>query len=175
MPEQTPGRHHPPRPGDPAPSAAPAGLLTLTEIEALAREAHARQTDKSGRPYTEHLAAVAEGVRLRGGTDSQIAAAWLHDSVEDGALSRAWLDTAPLPAGVREMVLALTKRPGETLESYTARVLATPGAVLVKESDLAHNSDPARLADLDRPTATRLAAKYARTRALLGLSRPAPE
>ncbi len=61
--------------------------LSVSEVESIAREAHARQTDKAGRPYVEHLAAVAEGVRVRGGDDGQIAAAWLHDAVEDDALS----------------------------------------------------------------------------------------
>ncbi|MFI8517037.1 HD domain-containing protein [Streptomyces sp. NPDC085481] len=144
--------------------------LTLAEIEALAVAAHAGQTDKAGRPYAEHLRAVAEGVRLRGGSERQIAAAWLHDAVEDDALSAAWLASAALPQEVRDMVLALTKRPGEDLESYTRRVLATPGALLVKEADLAHNADPDRLAVLDAPTRDRLTAKYARVRALLGLT-----
>ncbi|GAA0590544.1 HD domain-containing protein [Streptomyces crystallinus] len=147
-------------------------MLTLPEIEALARAAHAAQTDKAGRPYTEHLAAVAEGVRARGGSEAQIAAAWLHDSVEDGALTRQWLAEAELAPGVREMVLALTKEPGEDLAAYTARILATPGALLVKASDLAHNADPARLAALDGPTRTRLTHKYATVHALLGLPDP---
>ncbi|GAA2800697.1 HD domain-containing protein [Streptomyces showdoensis] len=146
--------------------------LTLAEIEALAVAAHAGQTDKAGRPYAEHLRAVAEGVRARGGGERQIAAAWLHDSVEDAALSSAWLAEAALPREVKDMVLALTKRPGEELESYTGRILATPGALLVKEADLAHNADPARLALLDPPTRDRLTAKYARVRALLGLTPP---
>ncbi|MFJ1597932.1 HD domain-containing protein [Streptomyces sp. NPDC088261] len=145
--------------------------LTLAEVEALAREAHATQTDKAGRPYTEHLSAVAEGVRARGGSGEQIAAAWLHDAVEDGALSREWLAAAPLPRPVTDMVLALTKAKGEDLRTYTARILATPGALLVKESDLAHNADPARLAVLDEPTRTRLTEKYATVRHLLGLTR----
>ncbi|MFF6904651.1 HD domain-containing protein [Streptomyces sp. NPDC012389] len=143
--------------------------LDLAEIEALAREAHATQTDKAGRPYAEHLAAVAEGVRVRGGTDRQIAAAWLHDAVEDGALSARWLAEAALPQEVKDMVLAVTKRPGEELSAYTARILATEGALLIKEADLAHNADPARLAVLDEPVRTRLTAKYAQVRALLGL------
>ena len=66
--------------------------LTLAEVEAIAREAHAGQTDKAGRPYAEHIAAVAEGVRARGGSEEQIAAAWLHDAVEDDVLSPEWLD-----------------------------------------------------------------------------------
>lgn len=144
-------------------------MLSPAEIEALAREAHAGQTDKAGRPYAEHIAAVAEGVRARGGSEEQIAAGWLHDAVEDDRLSRAWLDGAALPQAVKDMVLALTKGEGEDLASYTRRVLDTPGALLVKEADLAHNADPARLAVLDAATRKRLTEKYARTRRLLGL------
>ncbi|MEV6961549.1 HD domain-containing protein [Streptomyces sp. NPDC051207] len=139
------------------------------EVEALARAAHEGQTDKAGRPYAEHLRAVAEGVRARGGDDEQIAAAWLHDAVEDGKLSEQWLDRAPLGRRTKDIVRAVTKRAGEPPEAYAARILATPGALLVKEADLAHNADPARLAALDGPTRTRLTEKYTRMRALLGL------
>ncbi|MER7826895.1 MULTISPECIES: HD domain-containing protein [unclassified Streptomyces] len=146
--------------------------LTLIEVEALARSAHEGQTDKAGRPYAEHLAAVAEGVRLRGGTAEQQAAAWLHDAIEDEALSLTWLDSAALPQTVKEMVLAVTKRPGEPVERYAARILATPGALLIKEADLAHNADPVRLSVLDDPTRERLSVKYANIRSLLGLPTP---
>ncbi|MCX4974490.1 MULTISPECIES: HD domain-containing protein [unclassified Streptomyces] len=145
-------------------------LLTLAEVEALAREAHAAQTDKAGRPYTEHLHAVAEGVRDRGGDDEQIAAAWLHDAVEDEALSEEWLTDAALTNRTKAIVLALTKREGEPPESYAKRIRTTPGALLVKASDLAHNADPARLAVLDEHTRARLTKKYASMRALLGLA-----
>ncbi|MFJ6369569.1 HD domain-containing protein [Streptomyces virginiae] len=146
--------------------------LTLIEVEALARDAHESQTDKAGRPYAEHLAAVAEGVRLRGGTAEQQAAAWLHDAIEDEALSLTWLDAAALPQTVKDMVLAVTKRPGEPVERYAARILATPGALLIKEADLAHNADPVRLSVLDAPTRERLSVKYANIRSLLGLTTP---
>ncbi|MER5552968.1 HD domain-containing protein [Streptomyces sp. NPDC002793] len=143
--------------------------LTLAQVETIAREAHRGQTDKAGRPYTEHLAAVAEGVRVRGGDEEQRAAAWLHDAVEDGALPRQWLEEAPLTRRVKDMVLAVTKRDGEDLRAYTGRILATPGALLIKEADLAHNADPDRLAVLEPATRTRLTAKYAQVRGLLGL------
>ncbi|MET8448284.1 HD domain-containing protein [Streptomyces sp. NPDC005209] len=143
--------------------------LTLTEIEALARAAHTGQTDKAGRPYAEHLRAVAEGVRARGGDEEQIAAAWLHDSVEDDALSEDWLERAALSRRTKDIVLAVTKRAGEEPEAYARRILDTPGALLVKEADLAHNADPERLAVLDEPLRRRLTEKYARMRALLGL------
>ncbi|MEU7566817.1 HD domain-containing protein [Streptomyces fradiae] len=144
--------------------------LSLAQVEAVARRAHAGQTDKAGRPYAEHLQAVAEGVRARGGSDEQIAAAWLHDAIEDGALPESWLAEAELPRQVKEIVLALTKRPGEDLQRYADRVLAVPGARLVKEADLAHNADPDRLAVLDEPVRERLTAKYAHVRRLLGIT-----
>ncbi|MGW4431063.1 HD domain-containing protein [Streptomyces tendae] len=155
----------PPLPDDSGPPAPP---LSLAEVEAIARAAHAGQTDKAGRPYAEHLRAVAEGVRRRGGDEEQIAAAWLHDAVEDDALTEEWLAEAPLSRRTKDIVLALTKRAGEPPEAYAARILATPGARLVKEADLAHNADPARLAVLDGATRTRLTEKYTRMRALLG-------
>ncbi|MFT2019395.1 HD domain-containing protein [Streptomyces sp. 796.1] len=147
-------------------------VLTLAEVEALAREAHAGQCDKAGRPYAEHLAAVAEGVRSRGGSAEQIAAAWLHDAVEDGVVPDGWLATAPLTPHTKALVDAMTRRPGEILEAYATRLRATPGALLIKEADVAHNADPERLARLDPATRERLTAKYARTRELLGFPDP---
>jgi (p)ppGpp synthase/HD superfamily hydrolase len=147
--------------------------MTLAAVEATARAAHEGQTDKAGRPYAEHLSAVAEGVRARGGDEEQIAAAWLHDAVEDDALSARWLEEAALSRRTKDIVRAVTKRAGEEPQEYAARILATPGALLVKEADLAHNADPARLARLDDgATRKRLTEKYTRMRALLGLRQP---
>nr|WP_240434516.1 HD domain-containing protein [Streptomyces sp. YIM 130001] len=138
-------------------------------MEATARAAHAGQTDKAGRPYAEHLQAVAEGTRARGGSDEQIAAAWLHDSVEDDALSPEWLAEAALSERTKDIVRALTKQPGEDPQAYADRILATDGARLVKAADLAHNAGRKRLAVLDGPTRERLTRKYADMRARLGL------
>ncbi|MFJ8849328.1 HD domain-containing protein [Streptomyces sp. NPDC102437] len=147
-------------------------MLTLDQIEAIAREGHAHQRDEGGHPYLEHVQAVVDGVRERGGSDEQIAAAWLHDTIEDNVLSREWLDSAQLPQEVKDLVDAMTKRPGEGDASYTQRILATPGARLIKEADLAHNSDPDRLALLDEPTRSQLGEKYTRMRRLLDLQEP---
>lgn len=144
--------------------------MRLDEIEALACAAHSGQTDKAGRPYTEHLRAVAEGVRARGGGEELIAAAWLHDAVEDGVLSEEWLEAAALDQRTKDVVQAVTKRAGESPEAYARRILATPGARLVKAADLAHNADPARLAVLDETTARRLEHKYSAMRQYLGLT-----
>ncbi|GAA3304166.1 HD domain-containing protein [Streptomyces cinereospinus] len=144
--------------------------MSLAEVEAVARAAHAGQTDKAGRPYAEHLSAVAEGVRARGGGEELVAAAWLHDAVEDGVLTEEWLARAALPQRTKDVVRAVTKRAGEEPEAYARRILDTPGARLVKAADLAHNADPRRLAELDEATAQRLTRKYATVRGLLGLT-----
>jgi (p)ppGpp synthase/HD superfamily hydrolase len=145
--------------------------MTLAAVEATARAAHEGQTDKAGRPYAEHLSAVAEGVRARGGDEDQIAAAWLHDAIEDDALSAQWLEEAALNRRTKDIVLAVTKRAGEEPHQYAARILATPGALLVKEADLAHNANPTRLSRLpDEATRTRLTEKYTQMRKLLGLA-----
>ena len=154
-------------------SSAP--VMTLAEVESVARAAHAAQRDKAGRPYVEHLEAVAEGVRARGGGCELIAAAWLHDAVEDGVLSEEWLETAALPQRTKDVVRALTKRPGEGPQAYAERILATEGARLVKAADLAHNADPRRLAVLDEPTARRLTRKYAAMRQYLGVTAENPD
>lgn len=153
----------------------PSPILPLPEVEALARQAHATQKDKAGRPYTEHLEAVAKGVHARNGSAEQIAAAWLHDAIEDNALTEEWLETAPLTPYTKDIIRALTKRKGEPPQAYATRILETPGALLVKEADLAHNANPARLAELDGPTRTRLTAKYTNMRALLGVDSPDQE
>jgi Family of unknown function (DUF6508)/HD domain len=141
--------------------------LSLDQVEALARRAHAGQVDKAGRPYAEHLAAVALGVARAGGDEEQIAAAWLHDSLEDGALREEWLAGAALSARTKELVRAMTKRPGEDPRAYAARIRAVPGARAIKDADMAHNRSPERLAVLDPRTRARLRQKYARMRRLL--------
>lgn len=149
--------------------------MTLAEVEAVARAAHAAQRDKAGRPYAEHLQAVAEGVRARGGDVELVAAAWLHDAIEDGVLSEQWLAAAALTRRTKDVVRAVTKRPDEEPRAYAERILATPGARLVKAADLAHNADPRRLAVLDEPTARRLTHKYAAMRQYLGLTCENPD
>lgn len=144
-------------------------FMTPAEVEAVARAAHAAQTDKAGRPYAEHLQAVAEGVRARGGGEELVAAAWLHDSVEDGVLSEQWLEEAALAQRTKDVVRAVTKRAGEEPGAYARRILAVPGARVVKAADLAHNADPERLSALPEPTAVRLTRKYAAMREYLGL------
>lgn len=131
--------------------------------EQIATTAHQGQVDKAGRPYITHPARVAARVA---GDEHAVAAAWLHDVVEDTEVTLADLEQL-FPPEVTAAVEALTRRPGEVPADYYARVRAVPLAVTVKFADLADNSDPQRLAQLDAPTRDRLTAKYARARAAL--------
>ncbi|GAB2761277.1 hypothetical protein GCM10027174_42240 [Salinifilum aidingensis] len=133
---------------------------STSEVERLARRRHGGQTDKAGRPYTEHLAAVAGGVRAHGGSAEQVAAAWLHDAVEDDVMCFAELDRLGLAPETAAIVRAVTKRCGEELADYARRVAGTPGALLVKRQDIAHNADPSRLSSLAPDQHRRLADRY---------------
>ncbi len=136
-----------------------------TGAEAIARAAHAGQVDKAGRPYIEHPERVA--ARLIG-DDLLAAIGWLHDVVEDTAVSLTDLE-ASFPVEVTEAVAALTRRAGEDPVDYYRRVAANPRALRVKAADIDDNTDPDRLAQLDEQTRSRLVAKYAKARALLGV------
>src|ERR1043165_4586384 len=117
--------------------AAPA-VDTVELAAALAAAAHRRQPAKSGAEYIGHPRAVAAIVAEQGGSLEQQMAALLHDVVEDTSATLPHLADLGVPDGVRELVNALTHRPGEPRAYYLDRVRATPGAVLVKRADVAH-------------------------------------
>lgn len=142
--------------------------FTVDDAIALARAAHAGQTDKAGRPYIEHPLRVMR--RMRG--EYERMAAVLHDVLEDTPATAAELRAAGCPEPVVVAVLALTKRPGEPLDQAMARAAADPIARVVKRADIADNTDPARLALLDPGTAERLRRKYAASIRLLDRSTP---
>lgn len=126
----------------------------------IANQAHAGQLDKSGRPYLGHLERVAAMVQRSGGTWVQVAAAWLHDSIEDTSVTADEL-RRQLPGVVVRIVEAMTHPKGEPNADYWARVRSEPSALLVKLCDIYDNLDPSRMCYLDEPTQKRLRSKYA--------------
>jgi len=133
----------------------------------LATAAHCGQVDKIGLPYIDHPMRVADRVQQGGGAPHAVAAAWLHDVLEDTWVAAGQLRSAGFPRDVVASVQALSRRPGETAESYAARIAADPVAVVVKRADLAENTDPVRMAMLDEGTRAQLKAKYAEFSTLL--------
>lgn len=143
------------------PYLAAEAVDTVELTDALAAAAHRGQQDKSGAEYIGHPRAVAAMVSAEGGSLEQQMAALLHDVVEDTSATLPHLADLGVPDRVRELVNALTHRPGEPRAHYLERVRGTPGAVLVKRADVAHNMSPARLGQLDEATRERLKVKYA--------------
>ena len=142
--------------------------VTTAELVAVARrlatQNHAGQVDKAGQPYIGHIARVAD--RVSHLEPEVVAAAWLHDIVEDTTVTEADLAAAGIPPAVIEAVVLLTKT-GGPLDAYYARIRQNPLALAVKLADIADNADPARQAQLAPEVRERLTRKYAKAVAAL--------
>ncbi|MFO7779370.1 MAG: HD domain-containing protein [Nitriliruptoraceae bacterium] len=132
---------------------------------AIATRAHAGQVDKAGNGYLAHPLRVAARVVDEG--EEVVAAALLHDVLEDSELTLQDLAAAGMPPKVLETVDRLTRRPGESHSAAVRRAAAHPVAAVVKRADIADNTDPARLALLPEELRVRLHAKYERALAVL--------
>lgn len=120
----------------------------------FATEKHANQFDKGGYPYILHCLAVMMMVPDRE-DEELLAAAVLHDVIEDTDATYHDLRTIGMTERVVRAVEALTKVPGETYEEYQAKVRRNADAVTIKMCDLRHNTDITRLKgitqrDIDR-------------------------
>ncbi len=140
---------------------------TTTAIAAdIAEQVHANQQDKAGRPYVEHVQRVATYVDPT--NESAIAAALLHDTIEDTALTPADLTGAGIPTEVVDAVNLLTRREDQPAADYYAQISRHPLALEVKLADLADNTDPQRLALLPEDRQEKLRRKYATAYQALG-------
>lgn len=84
-------------------------LELVRKAACLASRYHAGQTRKySGRPYLEHPTRVAASVMMNNGSAEEIAAAWLHDVIEDCGVTGADLIAEGMPSQVVVLVLELT-------------------------------------------------------------------
>lgn len=134
----------------------------------IAYHAHVGQVDKQGRDYwTFHLAPVAELLRPYG--PAAEAAGWLHDVVEDTAVTFEALNDAGMPVVVVNAVAAVTRMPGMPYMDMIRDVVALDRlATLVKLADNWVNlTGLDDLAKTDPETAARLRARYERAREYL--------
>ena len=114
-----------------------------TDIEAaraLAAKAHEGQTDKAGLPYITHPRRVAE----RCASPEAKVVGWLHDTVEDTALTVQDI-AAQFGPETAAAVDALSRRDGEAWADHIERVAADPMARQVKICDLIDNSNLQRI------------------------------
>jgi len=134
----------------------------IAEAAAYAKSVHKDQKRKDGKPYFTHLQAVALIVATEWQTliprvaqdrvaqdiwdalkDHVIAAAYLHDSMEDQGVTAADLSAAGFSELTISMVEALTRKPDENYFDFIMRIKdAGPALVspaVIKLADLKHN------------------------------------
>lgn len=99
-------------------------------------------TDRNGRPAYEHPLEVARRVLEETGSWAAYCSACLHDTLEDTDMPISEL--TPFPPEVGVAVIALTRWPDESANSYFRRVLEVVLACLVKIHDIEHNFSPGR-------------------------------
>ena len=130
--------------------------MTVAAIVRMAREAHTGQVDKQGRDYFDaHLRPIAEGGLLFG--KDAVRAAWLHDILEDTAVTAVDLAARGVNPNVIAAVESVTKREGESYPELIQRSAADPLGRYVKLADNAWNivCSPA-LAAVDQARAERM-------------------
>jgi (p)ppGpp synthase/HD superfamily hydrolase len=132
----------------------------IEDAISFAAQAHQGQTDRLGEPYIFHPLRVMLGVKADGGSEAEIAAAALHDVVEDTDTSVEEIEQL-FGHEVAVLVDAMSRRDGEDYVKYVERCAAVgPSAIRLKRADLTDNSDPQRLARMPAEMRQELQAKY---------------
>jgi (p)ppGpp synthase/HD superfamily hydrolase len=133
-------------------------MKTTAEVLALATRAHSYQYRRDGvTPYINHPKAVADSLACE--SDQVIAAALLHDVLEDTKLTEQDLRELDIDDAVIEAVKLLTKGDDQPYEEYLQKILTNEIALKVKLADIKNNLS-------DSPTAKQVA-KYSKALQIL--------
>lgn len=128
-------------------------MTKLYRSEQFASRAHAGQKYGDA-PYTEHLAAVVKILRVRGFEERLQAAGWLHDVLEDTAVSSEEM-TKVFGQRITSIVEAVTTprtigNRRERLEALIVLLTARPEAIAVKLADRLANARASLGTPMDR-------------------------
>jgi (p)ppGpp synthase/HD superfamily hydrolase len=113
------------------------GFPAVELAKKIATEAHKGQTRWGGEPYIVHPEAVA--LEVSSSVWQVRAGAWLHDVVEDTALTLGDLLDNGVPTEVLHIVRLLTHRPEDSYLDYLLAIKRDHYASLVKRADLRCN------------------------------------
>jgi (p)ppGpp synthase/HD superfamily hydrolase len=114
------------------------GLEIISAARALAKRAHSGQFRRDGTtPYFDHVHGVALSVQPQ--KPEYIAAAYLHDVIEDTSLSSKDLSDAGFSDSIVEAVLLLTKFDHQPYEEYLKAIKSNAIARAVKIADMKYN------------------------------------
>jgi (p)ppGpp synthase/HD superfamily hydrolase len=116
----------------------------------LARMLHQGQYRKDGKtPYFHHVRDVALNVYKRQNSSPNmlskdfyvqaLCAAFLHDTIEDTKADEQYLLDKDIPQEIVDIVKLLTKKKGQSYESYLSRLRPYNVARFVKICDILHN------------------------------------
>ncbi len=111
--------------------------MLISRALTLATEAHTGQTRYNGDPYIVHPVRVSNGVRTLG--PAAVAAALLHDVVEDTHVTLSGLKREGFSSTVVNAVDALTKRQGESYHQFIHRARRHSVARWIKMADIRDN------------------------------------
>jgi (p)ppGpp synthase/HD superfamily hydrolase len=134
-----------------------------SRAEELARFHHEGQFRRDGvTPYIRHVEGVV--ANLAGEHDEVLAAAWLHDLLEDCPVTMLDLAEIGMPNTVMHAVMCLTRQEDQEYEDFIRQASGDPIAKKVKIADLKHNLS-------DTPTAAQQK-RYTAALAYLGVPHP---
>jgi hypothetical protein len=132
----------------------------IEDAIAFAAQAHLGQLARLSEPYVFHPLRVMMLVKEAGGSEVELAAAALHDVVEDTDTTIEEIAQLFGPE-VAGLVDAMSRRDGEDYVAYVERCAAAgPSAIRLKHADLTDNSNPERLALLPAELRAELEVKY---------------
>ena len=136
----------------------------VRHAEHVARLAHGNALNKhNGEPYITHVERVVGYLLDADVSPTTLAVGWLHDVVEDTAMTLVGLRALGFAPEILDAVDAITQRPHEARLDYYARVGPTLSALQVKLlGDMRDNTDPERRKALPQATRDRLDGKYLR-------------
>lgn len=121
----------------------------------IAEKVHEKQTRRDGKPYITHVLEVADGTR----SWKARMVALLHDTMEDGNVSRELLESSKVPEDVIAAVEALTRPPKSeqkmTYQEYIEQVvkpneLARQVKIADLKSNLKDNDNPGQVKRYER-------------------------
>lgn len=117
-------------------------VLTKKALQ-IAFDAHKDQLDRAGMPYVFHPFHLAEQMP----DEVTVAAALLHDVVEDSAITFDALAAQGISVDVIDILRLLTHDPAMPYMDYVQKIRdsGNPRAIRIKLADLNHNADPTRL------------------------------
>ena len=127
--------------------------MTLIENAlAIALEAYAGKRDKAGQPYILHPLRVM--AKMSG--EEAMAAALLHDVIEDSIVSASILRQRGVLESVVSAVECLTRVEGESYGDFIERMRQNPMATMIKLADIEDNLNVLRLKELSEADLRRI-------------------